>query len=135
MYATSPSFPLNALRAFFHWLSTPPGYRSHLSSADAEYFALSDKEAKIAKAVADRPVPTLDQIRHVLQNMPCSTDIELRNWAIVALILLTSARDLASRRQAELIGRLAHRRETGTPKLAAIDHLIRTQQEDRPALE
>jgi hypothetical protein len=36
---------LNALRAFFHWLSTQPGYRSHLTSADAEYFALSDKEA------------------------------------------------------------------------------------------
>ena len=31
---------LNALRAFFQWLSTQPGYRSHLTSADAEYFAL-----------------------------------------------------------------------------------------------
>ena len=32
---------LNALRGFFQWLSTQPGYRSHLSSADAEYFAMS----------------------------------------------------------------------------------------------
>ena len=47
---------LSALRAFFQWLSTQPGYRSHLTSADAEYFALSDKEARIAKAIADRPV-------------------------------------------------------------------------------
>src|SRR6476661_848606 len=84
---------LNALRAFFHWLSTQPGYRSHLSSADAEYFALSDKEAKIAKAIAERPVPSVDQIRHVLQNMPTTTDIELRNRAVMALILLTGARD------------------------------------------
>ena len=84
---------LSALRAFFHWLSTQPGYRSHLSSADAEYFALSDKEARIAKAIAERPVPTVDQIRHVLQTMPTTTDIELRNRAVVAFTLLTGARD------------------------------------------
>jgi site-specific recombinase XerD len=87
---------LNALRAFFQWLSTQPGYRSHLTSADAEYFALSDKEARIAKAVAERPVPTIDQIRHVLQNMRAVTDIELRNRAIVAFTLLTGTRDGAT---------------------------------------
>jgi integrase len=84
---------LNALRGFFHWLSTQPGYRSHLSSADAEYFALSDKDARIAKAIAERPVPTIDQIRHVLQTMPAGTDIELRNRAVIAFALLTGARD------------------------------------------
>jgi site-specific recombinase XerD len=84
---------LSALRAFFQWLSTQSGYRSHLSSADAEYFALSDKEARIAKAIAEQPVPTLDQIRHVLEKMPSSTDIELRNRAVVAFTLLTGARD------------------------------------------
>jgi integrase/recombinase XerD len=84
---------LNALRAFFQWLSTQPGYRSHLTSADADYFALSDKEARIAKAIAERPVPTVDQIRQVLATMPSSTDIELRNRAVVALTLLTGARD------------------------------------------
>ena len=84
---------LNALRGFFQWLSTQPGYRSHLSSADAEYFALSEREARIAKAIAERPVPTIDQIRHVLQTMPAGTDIELRNRAVVAFTLLTGARD------------------------------------------
>jgi integrase/recombinase XerD len=84
---------LNALRGFFLWLATQPGYRSHVTSADAEYFALSDREARIAKAVAERPVPTIDQIRHVLQNMPDATDIKLRNRAVVAFILLTGARD------------------------------------------
>jgi integrase/recombinase XerD len=84
---------LNALRGFFQWLSTQPGYRSHLSSADAEYFALSEREARIAKAIAERPVPTIDQIRHVLQTMPAVTDIQLRNRAVVAFTLLTGARD------------------------------------------
>jgi integrase len=84
---------LNALRGFFQWLSTQPGYRSHLTSADAEYFALSDKEARIAKAALERPVPTIEQIRHVLQNMPAVTDFDLRNRAVVAFTLLTGARD------------------------------------------
>ena len=84
---------LNALRGFFQWLSTQPGYRSHLSSADAEYFSLSDKEARIAKAAAERPVPTIEQIHHVLENMPALTDIELRNRAVIALTILTGARD------------------------------------------
>ena len=84
---------LNALRGFFQWLSTQPGYRSHLSSADAEYFSLSEREARIAKAIVERPVPTIEQIRHVLQTMPAVTDIQMRNRAVVAFTLLTGARD------------------------------------------
>ena len=84
---------LNALRGFFQWLSTQPGYRSHLSSADAEYFGLSEREARIAKAIVERPVPTIQQIRHVLQTMPAVTDIQMRNRAVVACTLLTGARD------------------------------------------
>src|SRR5262249_40917073 len=84
---------LNALRGFFQWLSTQPGYRSHLTSADAEYFALSDKEARIAKATDERPVPTIEQILHVLRSMPCVTDVDLRNRAVIAFALLTGARD------------------------------------------
>src|SRR5258706_2378905 len=57
---------LSALRAFFVWLAGQPGFRSHLSQADADYFNLSEKESRIAKATGDRPVPTLEQIQHVL---------------------------------------------------------------------
>jgi site-specific recombinase XerD len=84
---------LNALRGFFLWLATQPGYRSHLTPVDAEYFSLSDKEARIAKAALDRPVPTIEQIRHVLKSMPADSDVELRNRAVVAFTLLTGARD------------------------------------------
>ena len=84
---------LNALRGFFLWLATQPGYRSHLTPADAEYFALSDKEARIAKAALERPVPTIEQIRHVLECMPADTDVDLRDRAVVAFTLLTGARD------------------------------------------
>ena len=48
---------LHALRAFFQWLSLQPGYRSRLSYADAEYFNLSEKDTRIAKAVTEKRVP------------------------------------------------------------------------------
>src|SRR5262245_4187623 len=54
---------LNALRGFFQWLSTQPGYRSHLSAADGEYFAFvraggPDRQGDCRAAGADhRPDP------------------------------------------------------------------------------
>ncbi|HEY8276049.1 MAG TPA: tyrosine-type recombinase/integrase [Methyloceanibacter sp.] len=84
---------LNALRAFFHWLAGQPGYRSHLTYADADYFSLSEKESRIAKTSFARPVPTTEQILHVVREMPSTTDIHLRNRALIAFTLLTGARD------------------------------------------
>ena len=84
---------LNALRAFFHWLAGQPGYRSRLTHADADYFALSERETRIAKATRERPVPTIEQIRHVVRAMPCESDVELRNRALIAFTLLSGARD------------------------------------------
>src|SRR5262249_10814497 len=75
---------LNALRAFFQWLAGQPGYRSHLTYADVEYFSLSEKDAGIAKAASERPVPTLEQIQHVLRSMADRTDVQRRNRALIA---------------------------------------------------
>jgi integrase/recombinase XerD len=38
-------------------------------------------------------VPTLEQIRHVIESMPAITDIELRDRALIAFTILTGARD------------------------------------------
>lgn len=40
-------------------------------------------------------MPTLEQIRHVIQTMPASTDIERRDRALVAFTILTGAGDRA----------------------------------------
>ncbi len=87
---------LGALKAFFQWLAGQPGYKSRISYADAEYFNLTEKEARVATAHREQRVPTIDQIRHVLETMPTQTDIEKRNRALVAFILLTGARDGAT---------------------------------------
>lgn len=83
---------LSALRAFFIWLAGQPGYKRRIAYCDADYFNLSEKDVRIAKASRDKPVPTLDQVHHVLGKMPAGTDIEKRNRALIALALLTGAR-------------------------------------------
>ncbi len=84
---------LSYLRAFFYWLADQPGYRSKLSYSDAHYFSLSEKDIRIAKAERERPFPSLEQVVHVLQSMPATTETEKRDRAVIALTLLTGARD------------------------------------------
>ena len=83
------------LKAFFQWLAGQPGFKSRLKYSDAEYFNLSEKDVRIAKAKRDQIGPTLAQAKHVISLMPCVTSIELRDRAILAFTLLTGARDSA----------------------------------------
>jgi integrase/recombinase XerD len=83
------------LKAFVQWLSQETGYKSRIKYSDAEYFNISEKEARVAKAKRDKPVATLEQIKHVLTMMPHQTPIENRNRALVAFTILTGARDSA----------------------------------------
>src|SRR6476620_9491433 len=88
LYAT-----LTALKRFFVWLAGQPGYKSRISYSDAEYFNLSAKETRIAKASRTPRIATLEQIRHVIRTMPTSNDIERRDRALIAFTILTGARD------------------------------------------
>ena len=84
---------LMAVKAFFMWLAGQPGYRSRITYSDADYFNPSNNDGRIAKAVREKPAPTLEQIRHVLAVMPTATDIEKRDRALVAFTILSGARD------------------------------------------
>jgi integrase len=84
---------LTALKRFFLWLAGQPGYKSRIGYADAEYFNLSTKDARVAKASRPARVPTLEQIRRVIDVMPANTEIERRDRALIAFTILTGARD------------------------------------------
>lgn len=84
---------LQALRTFIIWLAGRPGFKSRISYSDADYFNLSEKEARIAKAPREKQFPTLEQIHRVVALMPAGTDIERRDRALVAFAVLTGARD------------------------------------------
>lgn len=86
---------LSSLKAFFQWLAREPGYRSRINYSDAEYFNLSEKDARVATAKRRSRVPTIEQIRKVVFSMPHETVIDRRNRALIAFTLLTGARDSA----------------------------------------
>ena len=80
------------LQKFFTWVAMQPGFRSRFSPADAKFFKLSQRDRRIANERPLKPTPSLEQVRHVVLTMPSSTDLELRDRAVVALILLTGVR-------------------------------------------
>ena len=86
---------LKQLKAFFFWLAGQPGYKARLQYSDADYFNLSEKDARIATAQRERKAPTLEQVKSVVEAMPEGSEIERRNRALVAFALLTGARDSA----------------------------------------
>lgn len=86
---------LTQLKYFFQWLAWQPGYKSRIQYADAEYFNLSEKEVRVATARRPQKAPTIEQVKHVLESMPANSDIERRNRALIAVTMLTGARDSA----------------------------------------
>lgn len=86
---------LMALKGFFEWLAGQPGFRAKLTYSDAEYFRPSANDERIARAVREKPVASIEEFRQVLDAMPAATDIERRDRALVAFTLLSGARDNA----------------------------------------
>lgn len=83
------------LKMFFQYLVTQKGYRAKINYSDIEYFNLSEKDTRIANAKRKRNVATIEQVIQTLDVMPYSTEIEMRDRALVAFIILTGARDSA----------------------------------------
>lgn len=86
---------LRQLKTFFQWLAMQAGYKSRINYTDTEYFNLSEKEVRIATARRETAVPTLEQIKHVIEIIPNTSDIERRNRSLIAFTILTGARDSA----------------------------------------
>ena len=83
---------LNHLKSFFQWLAMQPRFKTSITYTEADYFNLTIKDARIAKTSHPRPVPTIEQVKHVIHVMPSTTDIERRDQALIAFALLTGAR-------------------------------------------
>lgn len=83
---------LNHLKLFFQWLAEQPGYRTRLKIADADYFHLSRHDARLAQERPEHPAPSLEQIHRAIMCMPFRSDVELRDRALMAFLILTGAR-------------------------------------------
>lgn len=67
---------LTQLKRFFEWLALQPGYKSRVKYSDAEYFNLSDKDARIATAKRQQLFPTVEQVKYVIGEMQVNTEID-----------------------------------------------------------
>lgn len=83
---------LRSNKAFFEWLSQRPGYKSRIAFQDAEYLNQNAKDARVAHAQRPSTFPTLAQCRHAFDNMPESSEVERRNKAFFACLMITGAR-------------------------------------------
>lgn len=84
---------LRAVKAFVLWLAGQPGYKSRIAYADAEYFNLNAKDARVAHAEREAPYPSIEQCRHAFAQMPSATPLQRRDKALFAFLMLTGARD------------------------------------------
>ncbi len=82
----------NNLMNLFKWLQAQKGYKKKINLADIAYFSLSEKDMQTAQSVVTKKVPTLNQIEHVIKNMPIATEVQRRDRALVVFLILTGIR-------------------------------------------
>lgn len=77
---------------FIKWLSDKPGYKSRVGWSDANYYRLSRKDERVASAHRDPIYPILKQAIKVFRAMPSDTELQRRDRAIFAFLMMTGAR-------------------------------------------
>ena len=86
---------LQALKEFLAWLHLRPGYRRRIDPTHIAYLNLTANDERAARATSPKSYATLEQYRAALFAMPSSNEIERRDQALIALLLLTAMRDAA----------------------------------------
>jgi integrase/recombinase XerD len=87
---------LQAIKEFLVWLHSRPGYRRRIDPAHIAYLNLTSKDERIAHVSSPKSYASLEQYRAALFAMPNATEVERRDRALMALLLLTGMRDAAA---------------------------------------
>lgn len=80
------------VREFFEWLSRQRGYDRYIQYDDAQYFTLTRNNRNKARATNFQESYAIEEIISTIRIMPVSTPIEMRNKAMISLMLLTAPR-------------------------------------------
>ena len=83
---------LNRLKIFLIWLHSQPGYKSRIRHHDIEYLSVNRKDLRAAKGQKQKSCPSVPECLRVFQRMPRETEVEMRDRALFALLMLTGAR-------------------------------------------
>jgi integrase len=82
---------LRHLRRFLKWLSEQPNYRK-IPKNDIDFLRLSKKENRIATSGTKRPIPTLEEIKKIIESIEIKNEIDKRDRAIICLAVITGIR-------------------------------------------
>lgn len=84
---------LAANNDFIFWLADKPGYKSRIGHSDADYFNMDAKGQRVARTERETPYPSLEMVRHTFDAMPNETEVQRRDKALIACLMITGARD------------------------------------------
>jgi len=86
---------LQAIKDFLAWLHEKPRYGRRIILSDIAFLNLTKGEERQARTSTPRKYASLQEYRTALFAMPTDTEIQRRDQAIMALLLLTCMRDAA----------------------------------------
>jgi len=84
---------LKETRNFFGFLSRLPGFGGRRFALGVEFLQASTKDRRLVSSAAKKAAPKLEDLVAATLAMPFATPIDRRNRAVMALLLLTGARD------------------------------------------
>jgi len=82
---------LRHVKKFFLWLSDQREYRK-IRKTDLDYLRLSKKETSIALEKKEKDIPSLDEIKKIVQNISSTSETDMRDKALIAFLILTGMR-------------------------------------------
>lgn len=86
---------LQAIKEFLAWLHGRKEYRNRIIPENIDYLSLTQGQERQAHATGPKKYATLEEYRKALFAMPTTTEMERRDQALMALLLLTCMRDAA----------------------------------------
>jgi integrase len=86
---------LRHLNNFFTWLSGQPGYKSRISLDNVSYLCLEKKKVREALSPKRVDFPSLNYIIELANSIEIKTEIDKRDRALIAFLLLSGMRDKA----------------------------------------
>jgi integrase len=92
---TTTDATLRLVKGFFHWLAGQQGFKKVVTYADVEYFNNNRNDARAAHAQRPMHFPTPKAAHHAFQGMATQTEMQRRDKAIFAFVMITGARGAA----------------------------------------
>ncbi len=86
---------IKQMKQFFEWLSWQPGYKSKIQRDAVDYLNLSHKEKQLLRTGKLEHIPTLEDVRQLVESIQPLTEVDKRDRALISFLCLTGMRDSA----------------------------------------